>query len=58
MHLSPDERAAIVLHYQYGMSHSEIAETIDLPLGTVKSLIRRGRQTLQATFGRGSKPHE
>jgi RNA polymerase sigma-70 factor, ECF subfamily len=58
MHLAPDERAAIVLHYQHGMSHSEIAETIDLPLGTVKTLIRRGRQALQAIFGRGSKPHE
>ena len=54
MHLAPGERAAIVLHYQHGMSHSEIADLLDLPLGTVKTLIRRGRQTLQQTFGRGS----
>lgn len=53
MHLSPGARAAIVLHYQHGMSHAEIAEALDLPLGTVKTLIRRGRQTLQKTFRRG-----
>jgi len=57
-HLAPDGRAAVVLHYQHGMSHSEIAEALDLPLGTVKTLIRRGRQTLQATVGRGSDTHE
>jgi RNA polymerase sigma-70 factor, ECF subfamily len=54
MCLAPGERAAIVLHYQHGMSHSEIAEALDLPLGTVKTLIRRGRHALQQTFGRGS----
>ena len=51
MRLAPDERAAILLHYQYGMSHPEIAETLALPLGTVKTLIRRGRQRLQTTLG-------
>ncbi len=54
MHLTPSERAAIVLHYQHGMSHTEIAEALDLPLGTVKTLIRRGRQSLQHTFGRST----
>lgn len=53
MRLPPDARAAILLHYQYGMSHPEIAETLALPLGTVKTLIRRGRQRLQATPGGG-----
>lgn len=41
--LSPQERAAILLHYQHGMSHPEVADALDLPLGTVKTLIRRGR---------------
>jgi RNA polymerase sigma-70 factor (ECF subfamily) len=49
--LAAGERAAIVLHYQHGMSHAEIAEALDMPLGTVKTLIRRGRQALQAAFG-------
>jgi RNA polymerase sigma-70 factor (ECF subfamily) len=53
MRLAPDQRAAMLLHYQHGMSHAEIAESLDLPLGTVKTLIRRGRQSLQTAFGRG-----
>ena len=53
MRLEPAERAAIVLHYQHGMTHPEIAEALDLPLGTGKTLIRRGRQSLHTTFGHG-----
>lgn len=45
--LSPAERLCVVLSYQDGMSHPEIAELTDLPLGTVKSHIRRGAQQLQ-----------
>ena len=45
--LEIDERAAIVLFYRHGMTHPEIAETLAMPLGTVKTLIRRGRLRLQ-----------
>lgn len=45
--LSPAERLCVVLSYQDGMSHPEIADLTDLPLGTVKSHIRRGAQKLQ-----------
>jgi RNA polymerase sigma-70 factor (ECF subfamily) len=48
--LGPDERAAVVLHYRHAMSHGEIAETLQLPLGTVKTLIRRARLRLQQTY--------
>ena len=41
MRLAPDERAAVLLHYQHGMSHPEIAEALAMPLGTVKTAIRR-----------------
>ena len=51
MRLAPDERAAVLLHYQHGMSHPEIAETLAMPLGTVKTAIRRARQRLQTTLG-------
>jgi RNA polymerase sigma factor (sigma-70 family) len=45
--LSPDERLCIVLAYSEGMSHSEIAGTTGLPLGTVKSHIKRGGERLR-----------
>lgn len=48
--LRDEERAAIVLHYHDGLTHAEIAEALELPLGTVKSLIRRARQKLQNAF--------
>ena len=40
-------RTCVVLAYQEGMSHPEIAEASGLPLGTVKSHVRRGTQRLQ-----------
>jgi RNA polymerase sigma-70 factor (ECF subfamily) len=40
--LAPDARICIVLAYGERMSHREIAEATDLPLGTVKSHITRG----------------
>ncbi len=40
-------RTCVVLSYVEGMSHGEIADTLDLPLGTVKSHIRRGTQQLK-----------
>jgi RNA polymerase sigma-70 factor (ECF subfamily) len=45
--LSADERLCVVLAYSEGMSHSEITETTGLPLGTVKSHIRRGSERLR-----------
>lgn len=35
--LSPEQRAAFVLHYHLGMRQGEVAETLRIPLGTVKS---------------------
>jgi RNA polymerase sigma-70 factor (ECF subfamily) len=47
--LLPDAvRLCIVLSYHAEMSHAEIAETTSLPLGTVKSHIRRGTERLQS----------
>ena len=46
--LSGDERLCIVLAYSEGMSHSEISEATGLPLGTVKSHIKRGAERLRA----------
>jgi RNA polymerase sigma-70 factor (ECF subfamily) len=40
-------RLCIVLSYHERMSHAEIADAIELPLGTVKSHIRRGTEQLR-----------
>jgi RNA polymerase sigma-70 factor (ECF subfamily) len=49
--LRADERAAIVLHYRHELTHPEIAAALDVPLGTVKSLIRRARLKLKPRLG-------
>jgi RNA polymerase sigma-70 factor (ECF subfamily) len=46
--LSREERMCMVLTYNEGMSHGEISLVTGLPLGTVKSHIRRGAQRLRS----------
>ncbi|HEY2807816.1 MAG TPA: sigma-70 family RNA polymerase sigma factor [Steroidobacteraceae bacterium] len=46
--LARDERLCIVLAYSEGMSHGEISAATALPLGTVKSHIKRGSERLRA----------
>ena len=41
------QRAAIVLRYYNDASHEDIARILDMPLGTVKSLISRGLTKLR-----------
>lgn len=44
----PDEyRAACSLYFVQDFSYEEIAQTLDVPLGTVRSRIHRGRKLLQ-----------
>lgn len=45
--LEPDPRLCVVLAYHEGMTHDEIASLTDIPLGTVKSHIRRGTRRLR-----------
>lgn len=45
--LAPNERLCIVLAYGERMSHREVADATDLPLGTVKSHIARGTARLR-----------
>lgn len=45
--LDPEERAALVLREMEDKSYEEIAELLDLPLGTVKSRIARARQAVK-----------
>lgn len=45
--LPDDFREAVVLSDLHGMRYQEIAEILDVPLGTVKSRLFRGRKLLQ-----------
>jgi RNA polymerase sigma-70 factor, ECF subfamily len=44
--LPPAQRLALTLHYFEDMRYEDIAEVMDLPLNTVKSHIRRGKERL------------
>jgi RNA polymerase sigma-70 factor (ECF subfamily) len=45
--LPPDQAQILAKVYMEGKSHSEVAEELDLPLGTVKSRVRLAMQKLQ-----------
>lgn len=53
-----EQRELIELVYFYGMSHSDLAETLDIPLGTVKTRIRLGMQKLRQAWGQDVNPFE
>lgn len=46
--LSPAERLTVSLCFGAGLSHAETAEALNLPLGTVKSHVKRGLEKLRA----------
>ncbi len=48
--LPAEQRQCLAKVYMEGKSHSEIAEELKLPLGTVKSRVRLGIKRLQATL--------
>ena len=48
--LRPEERRALRLSLS-GLSHTEIADRIHVPLGTVKSHVRRGLQRVRSLLG-------
>lgn len=51
--LEAQRRACLVLAYGDGYTHEELALRLGAPVGTVKSWIRRGLQTLRACLERG-----
>ena len=50
--LTPERRHLVTLAFLHGLSHQEIADATRLPLGTVKSHVRRAlaqlREVLEA----------
>ena len=49
--LRPEYRAATLLRHVEGHSYQEIAEIMDIPLGTVKTYIHRARLELKEALG-------
>lgn len=58
MNLNTDERATILLHYSHGLTHQEISVALEIPLGSVKSLIRRGKIKLKEQANAQEENHE
>jgi RNA polymerase sigma factor (sigma-70 family) len=50
--LEERQREVVSLAYLRDLSHSELAEQLKLPLGTVKTWIRRGLEQLRGCMGR------
>jgi len=44
------ERSAVLLCCQNGLSHDEASRVLDIPLGTVKTNVLRGREKLKKTL--------
>jgi RNA polymerase sigma-70 factor (ECF subfamily) len=49
--LSIDQRVVVVLYYLNGLSLQDIAEILDLPVGTVKSRLYYARENLRGKLG-------
>lgn len=49
--LSPDQRGVLVLAYFEGLSSTEIAERLDIPIGTVKSRVSAAMSKLRERLG-------
>lgn len=49
--LRRDEREILLLHAWAELTDSEIADALDLPVGTVKSRLSRGREKLRNQLG-------
>ncbi len=53
--LSPVERTILVLYHQTECSYEQIAQSLKLPIGTVRTHLHRGRQKLREGLQRQQK---
>ena len=52
--LSAEQQQCLALAYYQGLSHSEVAQHLVQPLGTVKSWVRRALLALKDCLGRAA----
>ena len=48
--LTEEERAIMIMSYACGLSHREIGEATGMPVGTIKSVIFRGKEKIRTRF--------
>jgi len=49
--LPPDFRTALMQVDVQELNHQEVAQVLDIPIGTVKSRVSRGRQMMRVALG-------
>src|SRR5215218_7722693 len=52
-HVRAEHRAALVLRHMEGLSYAEIAEVLEVPEGTAKGWVSRGRAAMLVTLAEG-----
>lgn len=56
--LPPEQRTAVVLRDLAGCSYEEVARVLQIPIGTVRSRLSRGRETLRAHLADLAPTHD
>ena len=54
--LAPDQRAVLVLYHYLGLPLADVAETLDIPTGTVKSRLNRAHAAMRAALAADDRP--
>jgi len=57
-YIRPDHRAALVLRHMEGLSYAEIAEVLDVPDGTAKGWVSRGRAAMLVALSKENGSHK
>jgi RNA polymerase sigma-70 factor, ECF subfamily len=55
-HVRVEHRAALVLRHMEGLSYAEIARVLDVPEGTAKGWVSRGRAAMLVAMSNGAAP--
>ncbi len=55
-HVRAEHRAALVLRHMEGLSYAEIAEVLEVPEGTAKGWVSRGRTAMRVALAQERAP--